>query len=490
MTNSVMNTPSAMAIAASIDDMRHERLSLDKHLNLHEDKLALEEGLREFYRRNGVNDVTPELIEKAVAAYKKDRFTFKGWGGSTFGLKIAQGYLWLQPKWKQVVFGAFAGAMGVLIITTGLTVGLKAVDLSSRERAAASIHQEKNDFDNSLAKLSQEISDRTLWLKKFTQKSSSTAVSLSRPLMAVSDQLMELIKIRDSLSEWGHTAMVIDQKLIDADPRAAKEQWDAKTHGRIDELRTDLSKARTELAKRVAAVETLKSTSDMLIQVRESALFESYADQPDIAFKMTRAEMDFNQGKIEEARAGLDQVNQLIQARQNTRELLAGIETLEKQVAPIFKDDEGKERLQKLLAQAKNAAQQGNKDSYTRISNQIAELADFVATPLRMEITIGPNDRTGIERNYKTGPKRYFVVVHAIDATGTARPIDITDIETKKTTAVTMWAQAITKAGYDAIKKDKLEDGVLDDTNVGNKPSGNYSFKYNMPVLQATLTGW
>ncbi|WP_410950900.1 DUF6384 family protein [Pseudomonas sp. S1(2024)] len=498
MSENLMNTPSAMAIAASIDNIRHERLSLEKHLNLHQDRQALEAEFAAFYRRNGVEDVTPEMIEKAVAAYKKDRFTYKGWSGGNFSRSLASAYLWLQPQWKKLSLMAASGVLGVMVLSIGATKLSGVLDSMGRESAAASIQQDVENFNQSLAKLGKDITERQQWLNTLTKKGASTALLLHQQLAAVSDQLTVLIQLRDEISAWGKTGMVVDKALVEKDPVAAQAAWEAKTHTHVAAFSKELAAARSEMAKRVAVVESLKSTSEQLAQVRASALYASYANEPDVAFKLSRAEMDFSQGRVEEARVGVEQLNQLLQGRQNAKQLIANVQALQNQVEPIFKDAEGKARLNKLMAQAQLAAQQGNKDSYTRITDQVSALADYVATPLHMEITTSSAGKSGIEREYHEngqsastpGPKRWYLVVRAVDATGKARAMDITNIETKKVERVSLWAQEVSKKGYDAVKKDKIADGILDNTNVGDKPSGFYEFNYTMPMLNGTLTRW
>ncbi|MDT8925362.1 DUF6384 family protein [Pseudomonas taiwanensis] len=487
-----------MAIAASIDNIRHERLSLEKHLNLHQDRQALEAEFAAFYRRNGVEDVTPEMIEKAVAAYKKDRFTYKGWSGSNFSRSLASAYLWAQPQWKKITLIAVSVVLGGVLLSTGATKLFIMAHNMDLELAAASIQQDAENFRQSLAKLEKEITEHQQWLNSLNEKGASTALLLHQQLAAVNDQLTVLIQLRDEISAWGKTGMVVDKAMVEKDPIAAKKVWEATTHTRVASYRNELSTARSEMAKRVSVVEALKSTSEQLAQVRASALYASYANEPDIAFKLSRAEMDFSQGRVTEARAGVEQLNQLLQGRQNAKQLIANVQALQNQVEPIFKDAEGKARLNKLMAQAQLAAQQGNKDSYTRITDQVSALADYVATPLHLEITTSSAGKSGIEREYHEngqsastpGPKRWYLVVRAVDATGKARAMDITNIETKKVERVSLWAQEVSKKGYDAVKKDKIADGILDNTNVGDKPSGYYEFNYTMPMLNGTLTRW
>jgi polyhydroxyalkanoate synthesis regulator phasin len=495
MSNSLMNTASAMAIAASIDNMRQERLSLDRYLTLHQDRQALESGFTEFYKRNGVSDVTPDIIEKAVAAYKKDRFTYKGWSGTSWGKTLALSYLWFQPRWKKVSLTTAGGLLSCMVIIGGGMLATDAIRAGVRHQAAASIQQDVGNFDASLAGLSKEISNRQVWLNALTKNGASSAILLHQQLAAVSDQLVVLIELRDDISAWAKTSMVADQTLVEQDPVAAQAQWQAKTYPPMDAFRKDLGAARAEMAKRVAVVDALKETSERLAQIRESALFVSYASEPDVAFKLSRAEMDFSQGRVEEARAGVDQLGQLLQGRQNAKQLMVNVATLGAQVQPIFKDEAGRTRLNRLMAQAQLAAQQGNKENYTRISDQISALADYVASPLHLEITTGPDGKSGIEREYHEngmantpGPKRWYLVVRAIDASGNPHPMDIINVETQKTSRVSVWAQEVSKKGYDAVKQDKLADGILDNTNVGDKASGFYDFDYSMPMLNGTLS--
>lgn len=495
MSNTLLNTPSAMAIANSIEQMRHEHLSLERYLGLQKDRQLMEAELTAFYQRNGVLDVTPEMIEKAVAAWKRDRFKFGGWQGSDLSHKLANAYLWFQPRYKQVL--SMTAMVSVLIVggVAGLNMYAGYMVDSHRDRVVSGMQTDQANLQASLEKLNKEITGYQATLTRFAQSKPGSANLLGDKIADVREQLAVLVSLRDDIQNWSKDNLVIDQQAIKQNPAEAQKVWEARTYTYVADFRKELEQARASMSQKLGVVNSLVDTSEQLVQLRNSSLYAAFSGESDVAFKLSRAEMDFTQGRVEEARKGLGQLNQLLQAKQNTKGLQASYDSLVAQVEPIFQDNAGKQKLSLLLAQTQIAVKQGDKAAFSRLSDQISNLADYVATPLHLEIVNKPNIKSGVERKYDSkdganAARRWYLVVQAVDASGMPRQMDIFDAESQRTARVVKWGQEVSFQGYQKVKQDKVSDGILDDTDVGDKLAGNYAFTYNMPMLTGTITSW
>lgn len=495
MSNTLLNTPSAMAIANSIEQMRHEHLSLERYLGLQKDRQLMEAELTAFYQRNGVLDVSPEMIEKAVAAWKRDRFKFGGWQGSDLSLKLANAYLWFQPQYKKVLsMGALSLVVGFGAVF-GFSMFTSFMNDAQRERIVSSMQTDQADLQSSLEKLNKEIAGYQAAMNRFAQSKPGSANLLGDKLTDVRNQLAVLVGLRDDIQEWSKNNLTIDEQAIKQNPLVAQKTWEARTYSYVADFRKELEQARAEMAKKLGVVDSLVETSEQLVKLRNSSLYAAFSNESDVAFKLSRAEMDFTQGRVEEARKGLGQLNQLLQAKQNTKGLQATYDSLVAQVEPIFQDAAGKQKLSQLLAQTQIVVKQGDKAAFTRLSEQISNLADYVATPLHLEIVNKPNIKSGVERKYDSkdgnnAARRWYLVVQAVDASGMPRQMDIFDAESQRTAQVAKWGLEVSFQGYQKVKQDKVSDGILDDTDVGDKLAGNYAFTYKMPMLTGTITSW
>jgi hypothetical protein len=442
-----------------------------------------------------VLDVSPEMIEKAVAAWKRDRFKFGGWQGSDLSLKLANAYLWFQPQYKKVLsMGALSLVVGFGAVF-GFSMFTSFMNDAQRERIVSSMQTDQADLQSSLEKLNKEIAGYQAAMNRFAQSKPGSANLLGDKLTDVRNQLAVLVGLRDDIQEWSKNNLTIDEQAIKQNPLVAQKTWEARTYSYVADFRKELEQARAEMAKKLGVVDSLVETSEQLVKLRNSSLYAAFSNESDVAFKLSRAEMDFTQGRVEEARKGLGQLNQLLQAKQNTKGLQATYDSLVAQVEPIFQDAAGKQKLSQLLAQTQIVVKQGDKAAFTRLSEQISNLADYVATPLHLEIVNKPNIKSGVERKYDSkdgnnAARRWYLVVQAVDASGMPRQMDIFDAESQRTAQVAKWGLEVSFQGYQKVKQDKVSDGILDDTDVGDKLAGNYAFTYKMPMLTGTITSW
>lgn len=111
----ILNTQAAMNVALLVDQYRHQRQAMEKYLNQHESRAELEKALTEFYQRQGITDVTPEMIKAGIEAYEKNRFTYKGVQGGWMAQKIAS--LYLRAFKYRAIISVAAPAIVVIMVS-------------------------------------------------------------------------------------------------------------------------------------------------------------------------------------------------------------------------------------------------------------------------------------------------------------------------------------------------------------------------------------
>ncbi|HSP26063.1 MAG TPA: DUF6384 family protein, partial [Saliniramus sp.] len=62
--------------------------------------------------------------------------------------------------------------------------------------------------------------------------------------------------------------------------------------------------------------------------------------------------------------------------------------------------------------------------------------------------------------------------------------------ETGRTETVTTFGVRVPEAVYDAVRRDKSDDGIIQDEIVGEKPRGALEPVYTMPVMGGMITRW
>lgn len=68
--------------------------------------------------------------------------------------------------------------------------------------------------------------------------------------------------------------------------------------------------------------------------------------------------------------------------------------------------------------------------------------------------------------------------------------LPIRNEETGTTEVVAKWAVRVPEATYEAVRQDKLDDGIVQNDVVARKPSGVLEPTYTMEVSGGAITEW
>jgi len=490
MSDSVLNSASAMRISSKINELRQNRQSLDRHLNLSQERRELETAFTEFYARQGVQDVTQEMIQQAIESYKENRFTFPGWSGSSLGRMVAGSYIWFQPRTLPVV--VFAA-----VLAAGSYGTFKTVDYTSQQMHQSALNTARTtvigrvgDFKISMNKLETQINDNTAWIAKQQagKGRSLSTVAVNGLIDDITRSNAELSQMRDDLSSWGKTNVEVPDAQLNEDPASVLSKFESTVYPHIETVGLRLKNLRDSITDKRARVERLTQI-DTELQRKKTQLPTSYSTE--VALKIVSVERLLAEGNDLEAKSALDELSKAVVRSAAVGVLTQSIQTLEARLASNFKDDEGRKRFADLVAQAKAQAARGDQAAYQATAQAIESMALYVSTSLHYQFVNRSGVQTGFARtNDSTGNKRWYLVVEAVDATGSPYKMDIYNSETRQTDKVTLWGQEVPKSVFDKVRDDKKSDGILDDADLGDKAAGNYTVDYRKSVLKTQVTRW
>ncbi len=100
--------------------------------------------------------------------------------------------------------------------------------------------------------------------------------------------------------------------------------------------------------------------------------------------------------------------------------------------------------------------------------------------------------KSGVWRYPVDNPKgrNYYLVVEAIGESGLPLTLPITNEETQKIEVVSRFAVRVPESGYESVKADKLDNGLIDNALVGIKRRGELDVVFNIPVAGGYITQW
>jgi hypothetical protein len=109
-----------------------------------------------------------------------------------------------------------------------------------------------------------------------------------------------------------------------------------------------------------------------------------------------------------------------------------------------------------------------------------------------LRIVSRPGEETGAFRipDVNKSTRNYYLVVEAIGSDGKALSLPILNEENGKTEIVTKWGVRVPQSTFDAVRRDKQDDGIVQNNRLGEKRRGELDPAYLMPVQGGTITKW
>lgn len=108
------------------------------------------------------------------------------------------------------------------------------------------------------------------------------------------------------------------------------------------------------------------------------------------------------------------------------------------------------------------------------------------------QLRIVADGTTGFFRipNVNESARNYYIVVEPIGADGRTLNLPVTNEEDGRTYNVNAWGQRVPQATFDAVARDKRDNGIIENRILGAKQRGELDPRYTMSVLPGAVTSW
>jgi hypothetical protein len=109
-----------------------------------------------------------------------------------------------------------------------------------------------------------------------------------------------------------------------------------------------------------------------------------------------------------------------------------------------------------------------------------------------LRIVSRDGERTGAFRipDVNNDARNYYLIVEPVTPSGQVLSLPVLDEETNQTVTVSKFGQRVSRAVYQEVERDKLDDGIIQRNALGEKPRGTLDVVYSMPVLNGRITKW
>jgi cell division protein FtsL len=193
-------------------------------------------------------------------------------------------------------------------------------------------------------------------------------------------------------------------------------------------------------------------------------------------------EVNTNLDKAEAALTGLSQLAVLPQKLASQRNNLL----------TEIKEDAARRQAEKLYADALAALNRGDVDGALKGSAALQQLQEQVMREYEVRIVSRPGTPSGVWRQPKNRPgvRNYYLIVEAVTPKGERLTFPIASEEDGTTKNVQQWGLRVNSTIFDKIRRDKMDDGIIQNNRLGVKERGYLNPQYLMPTTNAAITQW
>ncbi|MEL6507057.1 MAG: DUF6384 family protein, partial [Pseudomonadota bacterium] len=122
----------------------------------------------------------------------------------------------------------------------------------------------------------------------------------------------------------------------------------------------------------------------------------------------------------------------------------------------------------------------------------LKQTRDTLDKDLTIRIVSRPGEQSVIWRYPDNNPdqQNYYLIVEAVDSSGTAYPLEITSEEDQSTRRVAKWGVRVPESVYDRVRADKIDDEIVQAANVGTKAKGSLKPDYAVRTSGGQILDW
>ena len=151
-----------------------------------------------------------------------------------------------------------------------------------------------------------------------------------------------------------------------------------------------------------------------------------------------------------------------------------------------------RERADEIAKDGRSALGRGDVAAARAALNQLDVLRADLRREYTLRIVSKPNEPSGVWRLPRRNPlgRNYYLIVEPIAPDGRVLSLPITSEEDGEKATVSRWGVRVSKEVFDQVRQDKNDNGIIDNSRVGEKRRGGLEIDYLMPVQGGVILKW
>jgi hypothetical protein len=146
----------------------------------------------------------------------------------------------------------------------------------------------------------------------------------------------------------------------------------------------------------------------------------------------------------------------------------------------------------RLLADGQAALAAGNPAGARAAIAQLTDLRARLVQQYVLRIVGRPGEQSGVWRvpALNRNSRNYYLIVEAVAPDGRLLSLPVVNEEDGKTETVTKWGVRVPQSTFDAVLRDKADDGIIQNNRLAEKRRGALEPDPLMPVQTGAITHW
>lgn len=143
-------------------------------------------------------------------------------------------------------------------------------------------------------------------------------------------------------------------------------------------------------------------------------------------------------------------------------------------------------------ADGQTAAASGNLEVARRAVQTLEQVLTELQQTFEVRIVSRPGEDTGVTRipDANSRTENFYLIVEAIGPNGQVITRRIRNEEDQGFDEVSRWGVRVPEVVWEAVAADKRNDGIVQDSLMGEKPRGYLNIQWSKPTLDGFLTSW
>ena len=280
---------------------------------------------------------------------------------------------------------------------------------------------------------------------------------------------------RDQISVAKERLARLNQTLIKA-KEAGSPKASAAARGLVDQAARDIAAAR----EKIQALEKLGISSHVDMS-QGAKIADSVTDRLDKRKELIVA-LSGHLNNAEKAATTLDELKILPEKLKDQRD----------RALAESRQNDARRQVERLYNDALTALGRGDVAAAQNGYALLQQLYDQLVQEYELRIVSREGTRSGVWRVPQNNPnaRNYYVIVEAVTADGKRLTVPVTSEEDGKTSTVKQWGLRVKAAVFEQIKRDKMDDGIINNNVFALKKRGDLKPRYLIPTTGGAITQW